>query len=553
MGQINRPQVGSPFSYNDLFYDYSSFRTLSPFAYNIYNPDGSFGYSKWQLEQGSSYNVNNVVGRMSYYGYNRDFENNMNLVTSATQKLDFITKGLQLRGTLSYASSQTNSRNVNRDQFPSFMYDPATATYTSRDPNIYRIRRFFVNYSAGNTTRKLNLQGFLEYDRTFGEKHHVYGMALFNQSTNIAQNNNADYNYVPNNFRGLTARVGYDYKDKYLVQFNSAYNGSDLFVEGKRYGFFPAVSGGWNVSEEAFFEPLKKVVSHMKIRGSYGVVGNDRIGNFSYYYRQVYSSGNGAGGQTSFGYQHNGYTGVVEGTLPNFDISWEKERKADIGLELEFLKGKITFTGDYFNNRRYDIITNRGGISAIFGQSLPPTNFGIVSNKGYELELVGRGNFTKDFSFNVRGIYSFAKNKILEMDEPAALYPWLQQTGHSIGQISTYKWIGFYQDKADIDASPKPPVAARPGDLKYADLNGDGIINEFDKSYTEYPNLPNTTYGFQLGLNYKSLSFMVLFRGSANFNVRGVSESIRRFRPTCKTCTVTHGRLNWATMPATRC
>lgn len=529
VGQINTPSVGSPFSYNDLFYDYASFRTLSPFAYNIYNPDGSFGYSKWQLEQGSSYNVNNVVGRMSLYGYQRNFENNMNLVGSAEQKLDFITKGLSLKGTLSYASQHTTSRNVSRDQFASFIYDPANESYTPRDANVFRTRRFFVTYGAGNTIRRLNMQVMLNYDRTFGEAHHVYGLLLFNQNTVLQSNSNADYNYVPSNFRGFTGRLGYDYKDRYLFQFNAGYNGSDLFVASKRYGFFPAVSAGWNISEEPFFDGAKNTVNRLKVRGSYGLVGNDRIGNFNYYYRQSYATGSGAGGAASFGYSHNSFNGVTEGTLPNFEISWEKERKTDIGLELELFKGKIAFNADYFNNNRYDIITNRGGISAIFGQSLPPTNFGKVNNKGYELELIGRGKITKDLSFNVRGIYSFAKNKILEMDEPAPLYPWMRQTGHSIGQIATYQWTGFYQSKEDVAASPTTPVAARPGDLKYADLNNDGVINENDRAYTEYPNLPNTTYGISLGGSFKGLSFNVLFQGSANFNVRSVSEAIQAF------------------------
>ncbi len=533
VGQVNTPQVGSPFGYNDVFYDYSTFRVTSPMNYPIKNPNGTWGYSNWQIEQGPNYNnapLNNLIGRMSMYGYNRTFENNMNLIGTANQKLDFITKGLSLKGTLAYTSNHSNNRNVNRDLFPSYIYNPANDTYTPKDPNALRNRRFFVNYSPGSTYRNLTMQAIMNYDRTFGV-HHVYGLALYNQNTVLQFNSTNEYSFVPNNFRGFTGRLGYDYKDKYLVQFNAGYNGSDRFVSNKRYGFFPAASAGWNISEESFFEPVKTVVSRMKIRGSYGLVGNDNLGSFRYYYLQTYANNNGASGQqTSFGTTHNGYTGLQEGTLGNDNVTWEKETKTDVGLELEFFNGKVSFTGDYFYNKRKDIITNRGGVSQVFGQGLPPTNFGIMENKGYELELTYRNKIGKDFSYSVRGTYSYARNKILEMDEAVQAYPWMQQTGKSAGQIAVYQWTGhYYTDEADIKSRPTTPIKAFPGDLEYKDLNGDGMINESDRAVSGFPNLPNTIYGAQVGFNYKGLSFNMFFQGAANFNVRGVSESIQAF------------------------
>lgn len=530
IGEINTPRVGSPFGYNDVFYEYSSFMSLAPFAYPIYNPDGSFGYSQWQRSSGN-YNVNNIVGRLSYYGYTRNNENNMNFVSQATQKLDFITKGLSAKGVLTYASNYTYGRNVTRDQFPSFLYNAATDTYEPRDANVFRVRRFFVDYFPNSTLRTLNMQAFLNYDRTFGGDHHVYGLALFNQNSRWAANSNVVYNFIPENFRGYTARLGYDYANKYLFQLNGAYNGSDRFSKDNRYGFFPAASAGWVISEENFFADNIRVINRLKIRTSYGFVGNDKIGGFSYYYDQTYSNGNGTGGfPYSFGTSHNGFTGISEGRLPNPAITWETERKFDLGLEFGLFNDQVSGTVDVFDNRREDIITNRGTVSAVFGQALPPVNMGIVENKGFEVELAYRGKIGKDFNFNLKGNYSYAKNKIIFQDEPTPLYPYQSFTGNSIGQILVYKWIGFYDaDKIADTRVAKPAGVIRPGDLQYEDLNNDGVINDYDRAVTGYPNLPNTNIGFQTGFTYKNFSLNLLFQSAINFNVRGVAEAIQAF------------------------
>ncbi|WP_234736612.1 SusC/RagA family TonB-linked outer membrane protein [Tellurirhabdus bombi] len=526
--QVNNPQVGSPFGYNDLFYDYSSFLTLAPFAYPVYNPNGSLGYSTWIRNENPNYNVNNVVGRLQYYGYNRDNESNMNVIMSARQKLDFITPGLSIQGRLSYTSNYFYTRSMTRDQFPSFIYNSDNDTYEPRDPNVYRVRRFFLGYNGRSTSRVMNVQAILNYDRTFG-KHHLTGLGLLNRNSNAAANSNVVYNFIPSNFKGYSARIGYEYNQKYLFQFNAAYNGSDRFVSDKRYGFFPAVSAGWNISEEPSFKRSAPYLDLLKIRASYGLVGNDALGNsFSYYYQQNYANGNGPV-VADFGYSSNGYTGIVEGTLANNNVSWEKEKKLDIGLEFGLFNSAVTGSVGYFNNNRFDILTTRGTVSAVFGQGLPPVNLGRVNNRGIEIELGYQNRIGKDFSYNIKGNYSVAKNKILFQDEPQSQYDYQTYTGKSIGQIRVYEFIGYYKDQNDIDNSPKPSVMPQPGDLKYADLNNDGIINGYDMAVTGFPNLPNTNFGINLGARYKNLSFSVLFQGARNFNVRGVAESIRAF------------------------
>ncbi|MDO7845522.1 TonB-dependent receptor [Hymenobacter sp. M29] len=537
-GEVNTPQLGSPFGYNDLFYDYSSFLTLAPFAYPIYNPDGSFGYSKWSRDVvGTSYNVNNVVGRLTNYGYSRSNENNINSVLSLKQDLGVYAsalQGLTATGLVSYTSNYVYSRSNIRDAFPSFIYDPTKAgddptAYEARDPNLYRTRRFFLGYNGGSTSRTVNLQAILNYDRTFG-KHHVSGLALYNRNSVTAQNNNNIYNFIPNNFLGYSGRLGYDYDARYLFQINVGYNGSDRFSADNRYGLFPAVSAGWNIAEETFFKTALPVFDLLKLRGSYGLVGNDALGSsYSYYYQQNYANSNGVS-QPNFGINSTPVTGIAEGTLANNSVTWEKEKKLDVALEFRLLKNSVSGSVDLFRNERYDILTTRGTVSGIFGQGLPPVNLGRVRNEGYELELGYQSPISKDFSYFLKANYSVAKNTILFQDEPNNQYSYQNFTGNSIGQQRVYEFLGFYT-QADIADSKvaKPAVAVQPGDLKYKDLNGDGIINEFDRAVTGFPGLPNTTFGVNLGIRYKGFSISALFQGSRNFNVAAASEAIRAF------------------------
>lgn len=541
ISQINTPQVGSPFGYNDLFYDYGSFLTLAPFAYPVYNPNGTLGYSYWETNNpigGTSYDANNILGRLTYLGYTRTFENNMNLVGSVNQKLDFITKGLALKGTLSYATSygdpttgQTNTVSMSGGEFPSFIYDPRFANpYVPRSASVFRVRRLIRSSGLGATYRSVQLQGFLTYDRTFSNRHHVYGLVLYNQNSVTRYSGDATYRFIPNNLLGFTGRIGYDFRQKYLVEFNTARNGSDRFSANNRYGFFPAASAGWNISEEPFFKNNVTFINRLKLRGSYGLVGNDKIGNnFSYLYIQTYSQ---SGGAVYFGNPNaNSSSAVYEGQLGNDKVGWEKEKKLDVAIEGSLFNSRLSFVADYFNNNRFDILTNRSSsVSAVFGQTLPAVNLGKVNNKGIELELNWNDKIGKDISYTVRATYSRAKNKIVFQDEPSYKYAYQAFTGHSIGMQRVYTWIGFYDSVSVNDQKvAKPGQTVRAGDLRYADLNGDGVIDGYDQAVQGYPNVPNTNGGLQLAFRYKNFNIGVFFQGAMNFNVSAASEAIRAF------------------------
>jgi len=528
IGEQNSPYVPNINGIQNVFYFYQSYLTLSPFAYPIKNPDDSWGYSYLQPNR---YASPNIVEALTLGGYNRTIENNMNFNASGTQKLDFITKGLSIKGNIAYASTLSSSRTLSRGTYPAFIYNSTTGTYTPQNANVYRIGFYGLSYSPGTTVRTINPQASLNYDNTFGA-HHIYALALFNQKTLLAysdpNNGSRVFNYLPVNSRGLTGRVGYGYKNKYLFELDGAYNGSSTFSSAKSYGFFPAVSAGYNISEEPFIKNNLKFIDRLKLRGSYGLVGSSDIGGFQYAYIQQYTQS----GNANFGTSSNNYAAIYEGRLANNDVTWETEKKLDLGIELSLFKGKVTSTFDYFDNNRYDILTTRGTVSALFGQSLPPVNLGKTNNKGFEIEVAYNDRIGTDFNYKIGANMSVAKNKIVFQDEPqpSPTAPYQMYTGNSIGTPLQYHYLGFYT-AADIanPAVPKPTTGVKAGDLKYADLNGDGVINSFDESYFGYSNLPNTIFGINLNANYKTLSLSVLFQGALNFNVAGVRESIQAF------------------------
>jgi len=507
-------------SANSIFSDLGRSAETAPYNYPVYNPDGSLGYSSWQ-RNASGRNNNNLVGRLMYNGYFRTFSNNINLSTSATQKLDFITKGLSVKATLAYRNLYNYSRYLQRPTsgtgFISYIYDPVAGTYSfgQRD-NIYRLSIPSLTYGPGSTNSALTLQGILNYNRVFGD-HHVSGLFLYNQNSKKAANSsNIDYNFIPENFRGYTARVNYDYKQKYMVEISGAYNGTDRFSSDKRFGFFPAASVGWNVAEEKLIKDNLKFLDLFKLRASYGLVGVDNT-NGVYAYLQSYAAGSGTG---LFGLAtNNGYGVVTEGTLPNNEVTWEKEKKLDIGLDIAAFKNRLTATLGYFNNNRYDILTTRGTVSAVFGQALPNVNLGKTNNKGFEAEIGFSDKVGANWNYMIRGTYSLAKNKIIFMDEAVPLYSYQRLTGQSIGSVLKYNWTGEYYTAADIadPAVAKPTIGGRPGDFKYKDLNSDGVIDASDRSYFGNTNLPTTTFGITLGGGYKNFSLTVLFQGATNF------------------------------------
>lgn len=302
------------------------------------------------------------------------------------------------------------------------------------------------------------------------------------------------------------------------MEFNAGYNGSEQFAKGKRFGFFPAISGGWLISNEPTFKD-HDYISHLKLRGSYGLVGNDRLGGRRFLYLDdIYL---GAGGySTSLGLgQHIGIN-----MLRNADITWEIAKKTNLGVELG-LFDELDIVVDVFKERRDNILRSRSTIPLINGfpsSVLPPVNIGVIENKGYEIELNYRKAISNDLSILTKLNFNHAKNKQLYADEPLLNPNFAYQyrsTGYPLGQNFGYIVDGFFKDAEDIANSPQQVVGgheSRPGNFKYKDLNNDGIVNELDMAPIGYTALPEYTFGAAFNVNYKQWDVSVLFQGVAN-------------------------------------
>lgn len=499
-----------------VFAEISRYNMLNAYMYPVYNPDGSYGYADPDRMVPVN-SANNIVGRIAYGGYSRERQNLLNFNLSGTQKLDVVTTGLSLRGAISARNVHAVQRQLTRRDFPSFFYNPQDGSYTPRDISVNRVLPWETSYDEGNPFQQVNLQANLSYQRTFGY-HDIHGLLLFNQTSRTAPSSDELNNYIPDNFRGYTARISYNYRGRYIVEANAAYNGTDKFVSANRYGLFPAVSVGWNMGEEQFMERVG-FIGLLKLRASYGSVGSDDIGGYRYAYEEVYNRG----GSFSLGESHNNFVGIFEGTLGNSAITWEKERKANVGLDFSLFNGKLEGTVEAFTHKRRDILTNRKTISAMFGLAignLPPVNIGKVSNRGYEVDLHYRGQVGQ-LGIELNGNYSFAKNRILAMDEPEPKHPWQRQTGLPIGMVRQWLFDGFYTAAEIADPAVAKPIGkVGPGYLKYRDLNDDGIIDVNDRAYVGNPNLQNTTIGMGIGFSYRRLTLNVLLQAAINFDVQ---------------------------------
>ncbi len=501
LAETNQPTPNVAFQ---IFqYDYTR-----PYGYPVYNPDGSFGYPDAGLYQPRD-KFNNIAALMSLGGYSRSYNNFMNAGFTADQQLDAVLKGLSVKGMATYSYANTATRSQTRSGIPAYYYNPEDGSYTPRDVNIYRIAPYTLGYGGGTPNHRLNLQASLNYSGNYAGGHNVNMLLLYNQTSYF------EGAALPFNFRGYTYRFGYNYKERYIFSASGAYNGSDRFITQKRFNLFPAFALAWNLHNERFFQDRLPFVQQLKLRGSVGVVGNDNIGNVNqYFFEEKYVRSGGY----AFGETPNPVAAIIESDQGNNDVSWETERKWNFGIDLALFNNKVSVTADYFHNYRYDILTRRQTIPRSFGvqtATLPYVNLGEVQNAGYELNIRHNGTMGK-VGYNIGGMMTFAKNKVLFRDDPPALYPWQDRTGMPIGTNRQYIWEGSFYTAEDLTKPdvPKPAGTVREGFLRYRDLNGDGIINVDDMAYTGRPNLPSTVLGITLGINYKGFNISALFQSN---------------------------------------
>ena len=478
------------------------------FAFPVTLPDG-------RIAQNSAVGTNiwNPLAVISRYGSRNDDNNTIESTFNLNYKLDDLVKGLSFRTTFAYDSYFTSNTERNAN-WAAYKYDRKTGVITlesdkPRDEPLSTL----ISFSGGTITT--NLQSGFNYRRSFG-KHNITALALFTRQLENLEGSTAR-TAPPRATQGLVNTIDYNYNEKYYLGVSTGYTGSENFAPGLRYGLFPAASIGWNAHREDFLKD-SKVINYLKIRGSYGKVGNDRIGNNArFLYLSDYAV---TAGGIQFGLPTslvNYPTAGVLGNLPgNPLVTWETGTKRNIGFESRLFDNAIKFNVDLFDETRNDILTSRLSGFTTFGLNYPALNVGEVYNKGYEAELDYSGK-AGEFTFGLNTQISFSRNKIINRDEPLYAPEYQKQQGNRVGQFFGYKTAGFYNSQADIDNSPLNQLAKSvPGDLKFVDVNGDGVINSDDRTAIGYSRTPEYTYSFAPRLAYKGFSLYVLFQGVAN-------------------------------------
>ncbi|TCD28356.1 TonB-dependent receptor [Pedobacter psychrodurus] len=464
-------------------------------------------------------------------GYKNDVRNLLNGSLRLDHDLDFITKGLTTHALIAYQNSNRKLSEYSRAfvTYRAIKNPDGTVDFRQLADN----QPFIYNPTDPERNRRITGEFALDYKRTFNG-HTVSGLLLYNQ----IKSTNKDFAYlVPNSYQSYVGRLVYDYKGRYLAEISSSYYGTENFAPEERFGFFPAYSIGWVPSEEKFF-PKNKVINFIKIRGSYGEVGNDQLSanflrdpNSRFLYRDPAFTRRGpytVDGSYRFGvFGQNlaSYEALREGSASSPGLTWERSIKTNIGMDLIGLDNKLTVTLELFKETRDNILAVPRTVSALTGIGAAAENLGKMSNKGFEIDANYRSNI-KDFKYFVRGNYSFARNKIIFQDELPQTFAYAQRTGHISGQNFGFIAEGFFNTWEEVNDQNRPQYTFRdgnkiqPGDVRYRDVNGDGIINNDDSVPIGYSStVPEIIYALSFGGSWKGIDFSVLFQGAGHFSV----------------------------------
>lgn len=440
------------------------------------------------------------------------------------QDLDFITQGLKASGIASFYNSNASwldhwivpfyyqvSDNYTQDENGEYKFE----TKTIGDPG-----RPYLQSNSGRDPNKSiwSLQAKLDYQRMFG-KHDVGATLVYHmKERKEVINGGKEYDLLPRREQGLAGRFTYNYGHRYLLEATFGYNGSENFMKGKRFGFFPAAAAGWTISNESFFKPLKEYVHNLKIRGSYGLVGNDYLPQrFPY----VTTVDMWKGGGWWVGNNYDNYSVPVIKAYGNDMATWEKSKKFNVGVDMNIL-GNLDVTFDYFTENRTGIFMQRNAVLSLLGFSnnKPWANIGAVKNRGIDMSLVYTKVFRKDFTIKANGSFTYAHNEMTDIDEAQNVPDYYSYLGHPIKCFRGLVAEGLFTSQEEIDQSPKQELSAYTvGDIKYKDMNGDKKIDQNDVTTIGNPEMPEIIYGFGGTVTYKKWDMSLMFQGAGKVSL----------------------------------
>lgn len=475
----------------------STIYNTPPNAFPLLNADGTYG--------GSSLFRSNPLAMLNEEGNNTDLYRTLLATLSVKQKLDKITKGLSANVFYTYdITGLFQSGFSQMYEVYEFSSNGTATRFGNKAPLTYKSTTF-----SGNL-RNNELWAGLDYDRTFGNHD-------FQVSSRMQRGISASPSRLDNTKVTYANRLSYGYKQRYFADLVATYAGSQNFAPDKRYGWFPAVSLGWIISEETM---LKKMLflDYLKIRASYGIVGNDGINIRRYAYRNYFTRG---GSQYVFGTGYNAVSNTSEIELGNANLTWEKGKKTTLGFDARLFKSAFSASFDYFNERREDLLTS-AILPNILGQTTINVNEGIAEYKGFEFTLGYDKTFGK-INIKLNANFTKSQSQIITINEEAGLPSYQKQAGYNIGGVlhggSYIKRFliaeGLFQNQSEIDAAPKQKFSGtvKPGDIRYKDLNQDGVVDNLDFTMTNFSDVPTSYYGFGAIISSSGFDLSLQFQG----------------------------------------
>lgn len=483
---------------------FSTLLTTPSNAYPVYNRDSTFGansdytmpnFSNTGLQQAS-----NLQGLATGSGYLQSYRRDILADFFLKRTLDEILPGLWIKGRLAYSS------NLNENFTRIKGYTASRLNGTTLSPFGLKIDQININ-GISSQGRTSYAEASVGYGHTFNQTHGLDVLLMVNRDAAV---NGSD---LPYTIAGTSGKISYNFKQKYVLEAAYGYNGSNRYPGGGiKHGFFPSLGAAWNITNEDFSKNVTWL-STLKLYASYGKTGFDNPGYFSYIQRYPGFT------QPVFGTTPVFQASVIQGTLANTDITWEKANKTNIGLEGSVLNNKLGFTIEYYNNKFYDLLIQRGRNTSLLGVGYPNENIGINRYKGMDFQLSWQQKINK-FKFFIAANASIQKSEVIFSDEVNQPYDYMRRTGQMVGRPFGYVAEGLFQSAAEIAGSATfdNNIAAQPGDIKYKDLNNDGKINQFDITAIG-TNKPLTVYGVNLGFNISSFDFSALIQGVSNRNI----------------------------------
>ena len=472
-------------------------------------------YSNGLLPGPGANNGENPYVLLTQTGYREKFYNTAQSLFSLTQDLgDWVTKGLTV--TVKGSFDAKNYNHLARTKTPPQYMASGRDEFGDLILQQTVVGTDNLTYAESHSGyRSVYLEASVNWARSFG-KHDLSALFLYQQSqrNDVGIAKSEPELALPYRHQGIAGRITYSYDNRYFIEGNFGYNGSENFSPGKRFGFFPSVAAGYVISNEKFFEPVRGVIDLLKIKASYGIVGNDKIGTGDNVRRFIYNGTVNSGSSYYFGTRPHSSSSIQMGDWPNPNVGWEEAHKLNVGVDLS-LFSKLKISADYFKEKREGIFLQRQSIPVYVGLSTQPwVNIGKMRNSGVDASLEYHQTIGQDLHLTVRGNFTYARNMIVDQDQPDYKYLYMNRTGQARYQTFGLVAAGLFRDQADIDAWPKQSFGdVEPGDIKYLDLNGDGVVDSYDVKPIGYTSIPEIVYGFGFSLQWKAFDFSAFFQG----------------------------------------